>query len=126
MVKKVNKSMGTTPQQFFSKNMKWFALALLFLFLFKSIQSCNRNMGTRSTEKEYKYTIDSLTKKYDILEKESTATIKQLEFELKLEREKATAAEQRATAIQSVAEKIKSNTTTTVNVRGAQVDTTKK
>ena len=81
-------------------------------------------MGTRVTEKEYKHTIDSLTKKYDILEKESTATIKQLEFELKLEREKAGEANKRAEAVQSVAEKIRANTT--VNVRGAEVDTTKR
>jgi len=124
MVRKANKNMGTTPQQFLSKNMKWFALAFLFLFLFKSIQSCNRNMGTRLTEKEYKHTIDSLTKKYDIFEKETTTIIRQLEFELKLEKEKAGEANRRAEAVQSVAEKIRANTT--VNVRGAEVDTTKR
>jgi hypothetical protein len=59
------------------------------------------------------------------LEKESTATISQLEYELKLEQEKANAADKRAGAVQSVAEKIRANTTTTVNVRGAAIDTTK-
>jgi hypothetical protein len=118
--------MSQTPQQFFEKYMRWFALAFLILFLFKSVQSCNRNMGTRHTEKEYKHTIDSLTKKYDILERVSSARIKELEFELRLQSEKAGDADKRAAAIQSVAEKIKSNTTTTVNVRGAQADTTKK
>ena len=118
--------MAMTPQQFFSKNMKWFALALLILFLFNSVRSCNRNMGTRITEKQYKHTIDSLTKKYDILEKQSSATIKEFEFQLKLESKKAEDANKRADAVQSVAEKIKSNTTTTVNVRGAEVDTAKR
>jgi hypothetical protein len=118
--------MAQTPQQFFSKNMKWFALALLCLLIVGSVRSCNHNMGARITEKEYKHTIDSLTKKYDILEKESSAAIKQLEFQLKLESKKAEDADKRADAIQSVAEKIKSNTTTTVNVRGAQIDTMKR
>jgi len=80
-------------------------------------------MGTRLSEKEYRHTIDSLTKKYDILEKESMTTINQLRFELELEREKASEANKRAQAVQSVAEKIKSNTT--INVR-AQTDTIKK
>lgn len=116
--------MAITPQEFFSKNMKWFALAFFVLFLFKSVQSCNRNMGTRITEKEYKHTIDSLTKKYDILERESTATIKELEFQLKIERKNAEDADKRANAVQSVAEKIRANTT--VNVRGAEIDTTRR
>lgn len=118
--------MAITPQEFFSKNMKWFALAFFILFLFKSVQSCNRNMGTRTTEKEYKHTIDSLTKKYDILERQSSNRIRDLEFELRLETEKTEEANKRAAAIQSVAEKVKTNTTTTVNVRGAQIDTVKK
>lgn len=116
--------MAITPQEFFSKNMKWFALAFFILFLFKSIQGCNRNMGTQISEKEYKHIIDSLTKKYDILEKQSSATIKQLEFELKFEAERASEANKRAEAIQSVAEKVKANTT--VNVRGAEIDTGKR
>jgi len=113
--------MATTPQEFFSKNMKWFTLVFFILFLFKSIQGCNRNMGITITEKEYKHIIDSLEKKVDILQSEN----KNLTFELRLQSEKASAAEKQAEAIQSVAEKIKSNTTTTVNVRGAQDDTVK-
>jgi len=116
--------MAITPQEFFSKNMKWFALALLTLFLFKLVQSCNRNMGSRIIEKEYKHTIDSLTKKYDILEKESSVTIKQLQFELRLQSEMAGEANKRAAAVQSVAEKMRANTT--VNIRGAQMDTIKR
>ena len=53
-------------------------------------------------------------------------TNSQLEFELKLQKEKAGEADKRATAVQSVAEKIRANTTTTVNVRGAQIDTIKR
>ncbi len=115
--------MAVTPQQFFTKNMKWFTLVFLLLFLFKSIQSCNRNMGIRLSEKKYKYTIDSLTKKYDILEKESSARIKEIEFELKLQKEKVEGANKRADAIQSVAEKVKTNTI--VNIR-TDLDTTMK
>jgi len=115
-----------TPEQFFSKNMKWIALGLLFLFLFKSVQSCNRNTIKSMSDKQYTHTIDSLTKKYDKLERETTGEINQLKFELKLQSEKAGAADQRASAVQSVAEKIRANTTTTVNVRGATVDTIKR
>jgi hypothetical protein len=83
-------------------------------------------MGRRLSEKEYSHTIDSLIKKYDILEKTSSATISQLQFQLKLESKRAEDADKRADAIQSVAEKIRANTTTTVNVRGAQIDTVKR
>ena len=117
--------MATTPEQFFAKNMKWIALALLVLFLFKSAQSCNRNMGSSIKEKQYTHIIDSLNTKYNNLEKQSTATISQLQYELKLQEEKASAADKRAGAVQSVAEKIRANTTTTVNVRGAELDTAK-
>jgi hypothetical protein len=113
-----------TPEQFFTKNMKWIALILFVLFLFKSVQGCTRNMGITMKEKEYTHTIDSLNTRYNNLEKESTATISQLRYELKLQEEKADAADKRAGAVQSVAEKIRANTTTTVNVRGAQIDTT--
>lgn len=110
-----------TPEQFFTKNMKWIALILLFLLLFKSIQSCNRNTMKSMSNKQYAYTIDSLNKKYNKLEKETTAEISQLKFEAKLQSEKAGAADQRASAVQSVAEKIRANTT--VNIRGAEKDT---
>jgi uncharacterized membrane protein YhiD involved in acid resistance len=114
-----------SPEQFFTKNMKWFALALLFLFLLKSVQSCNRKMSLSITQKEYIHTIDSLDKKYYKLQREFDDTTKILNFQLRLQSEKAVSADQRASAIQSVAEKLKSNTTTTVNVRGAMIDTTK-
>jgi len=63
--------MGMTPEQFLTKNMKWFALAFFLLFLFKSVQSCNRNMGTRISDKSNYTTIDSL-KKDNYIYKDST------------------------------------------------------
>jgi hypothetical protein len=113
-----------TPEQFFSKNMKWIALVLLMLLCYKSVQSCNRNMNLTMTQKQYIHTIDSLNTKYYTLEKDCRSTIDQLKFELKLQTEKAGAADKRADAVQSVAEKLKSNTT--VNVRGAVVDSAKR
>ena len=110
-----------TPEQFFSKNLKWITLLLLFLFLLKSVQSCNRNTTISIKEKQYTYVVDSLKKQYVELEKVNS----QLHFELKLQSEKAGEADKRATAVQSVAEKIRANTTTTVNVRGAEIDTVK-
>ena len=115
--------MATTPQQFFEKNMKWIALGLLFLFFFKSIQSCNRDTLLNMSKKEYTHTIDSLNTKYFNLEKESTTTIEQLRFDLKLQSKTAEEADKRANAVQSVAEKVRTNTT--VNVR-AERDTTKR
>ena len=116
--------MATTPEQFFTKNMKWIALVLLLLLLFKFMQGCNRNMGYSIKEKQYTHTIDSLNIKYTNLKEESRDTIKKLNFELRLQSEKAGEADKRATAVQSVAEKMRANTT--VNVRGAEIDTPKR
>jgi hypothetical protein len=111
----------TTPQNFFEKNMRWIALVLLILLMFKFIQGCNRNMGTTIREKQATHIIDSLNTKYQNLEKESTATVESLKFELKLQSKSAEEADKRANAVQSVAEKVRANTT--VNVRGAERDT---
>lgn len=100
--------MAVTPQQFFSKNMKWFTLAFLILFLFKSIQGCNRNMGTRLSEKETKHTIDSLQKNNDILLdsiKRLQFTIRQTEMKLEAANEKADYANKRADAVTEVAKR---------------------
>jgi len=113
-----------TPQSFFTKNMKWIALCLFLLLCFKSIQSCNRNMNITIVQKEYTHIIDSLNKKCNELEKETTATINQLQFELRLQSERAGEANKRAEAVQSVAEKMKANTT--INVKGASLDTARK
>ena len=109
-----------TPEQFFQRNLKWITLILAFILIIKFIQGCNRNMSDTITKHEYTHTIDSLTNKCNNLEK----NIDQLNFELKLQNEKAGAAEKRAEAVQSVAEKIKANTT--INVKGAEEDTPKK
>jgi hypothetical protein len=120
--------MATTPKQFFDKNLKWFSLVLLFLLVFKFMQGCNRNMGYSIKEKQTIHQIDSLKKQYNDYYELTQDSIKELNFELKLAKEKAGAADQRANAVQSAVEKIKSNTTTTVVVKGAEEvkDTTKK
>jgi len=118
--------MAVTPQQFFEKNMKWVALILLFLLMFKFMQGCNRNMGNTIKEKTYVHTIDSLNKKYNSLKEESQDSIKKLNFELRLSSEKTKSANDRATAVQSAVEKLKSNTTITVKGAEEVKDTTKK
>jgi esterase/lipase len=110
--------MATTPTQFFTKNMKWFALALLFLFLFKSVQSCNRNMQINVGSKKYIEQIDSLSKEYKEYKETTQDSIKKLNFELKLANEQAEAAKERANAVQSAVEKVRSNTT--ITVKGAE------
>jgi len=126
-------NMAQTPQEFFSKNLKWITIGLLILFLFKFTQSCNRNMSLNIIETKHTVVIDSLENVIDsiqtdyfFLQREYEIASEKFNFELKLEQSKADAANQRAASIQSVAEKIKSNTTTTLNIRGAEVDTTKK
>lgn len=118
--------MATTPHQFFSKNMKWFALAFLFLFLFKSIQSCNRNMQLNMGSKKYIEQIDSLKTLYNNYYRDSQDSIKKLNFELKLANEQVNAANKRAEAVQSAVEKVRSNTTITVKGAEEVKDTSKK
>lgn len=112
--------MATTPVQFFEKNMKWFALLLLFLFLLKTAQSCNRGMRLNIGAKQYIEQIDSLQNLYDKCREDSQDSIRKLNFELKLANEQVKSANDRANAVQSAVEKIKSNTTTTVVVKGAE------
>jgi len=126
--------MGTTPEQFFKKNMKWVLLVLSVLFLVKTVQSCNRNMTITNLNDEIIHLNDSLsatygTEKETLLlqlrdcEKENT----QLEYEVKLADAAKEAANKRADAVQSTAEKTRSNTTSTIVVKGAEevVDSTK-
>jgi hypothetical protein len=110
--------MATTPAQFFEKNMKWIALALLFLLTFKSVQSCNRSMRLNITSGDYIHQIDSLENRYNVYYKETQDSIKDLNFLLELANEKTGAANERAAAVQSAVEKIKSNTT--ITVKGAE------
>lgn len=112
--------MSTTPAQFFTKNIKWIALILLFLFLLKSVQSCNRNMKLNIIENEYIIEIDSLKTLYNDYYKVTQDSIKKLNFELQLANEHVKSANEKATAVQNAVEKIRANTTTTVVVKGAE------
>jgi predicted ribosome quality control (RQC) complex YloA/Tae2 family protein len=79
-------------------------------------------MGTRVTEKQNKHLIDSLQKNITDL----NDSIKTVNWKNKMLESQAESEKRKAEAVQSVAEKIKSNTTTTVNVRGAEIDTIKR
>ena len=107
-----------TPQQFFTKNLKWFTIAFFVLFLFKSVQSCNRKTALNMGSSQYIEIIDSLKTKYNTYYSISQDSIKTLNFELKLANEHARAAEQRAEAIQTAVDRIRQNTT--ITVRGAE------
>lgn len=71
-------------------------------------------------KRQYIHVIDSLQNKYDNLYTVSQDSIKKLNFELKLAKENAKSANDKATAVQNAVEKIRSNTTTTVVVKGAE------
>lgn len=118
--------MAVTPQQFFSKNMKWIALALLFLLMFKSVQSCNRNMRLNITSGDYIHQIDSLKNMYNHYYEESQDSIKKLNFELRLATEHAKSADEKANAVQNAVERVRSNTTITVKGVEEVKDTSKK
>jgi len=110
--------MSQTPEQFLTKNLKWFTLAFACLFLFKTMQSCNRKMQLSIAEKKYSYIIDSLETKYNNLNDNSRDSIKKLNFELSFAKEQVHSANDRASAVQHAVEKLKSNTT--VVVKGAE------
>ena len=126
--------MATTPQAFFSKNMKWILLVVFILFFVKTFQSCNRNMTIGHLNEEIIHLNDSLSATYGT-EKESLLlqlrecekTNTQLEYEVKLAESRRDEANKRADAVQSTAEKTRSNTTSTIVVKGAEqvVDSTK-
>ena len=125
--------MAVTPQQFFTKNMKWIALVLFILFLVKSVQSCNRNMTNTQLNTEIIHLNDSLSTMYGteketlLLQLRECETDKsQLEYEVKLANAAKESANKRADAVQSTAEKTRSNTTSTIVVKGAEevVDST--
>lgn len=105
--------MTTTPKEFISKNLKWITLGLLLLFMFKFIQSCNRGTEVGIQKAKYEIRVDSLTKQTQIYQD----SVKQLNFELKIANNSALSANEKAAAVQSAVEKLKSNTT--ITVRGA-------
>jgi hypothetical protein len=104
----------STPENFISKNLKWFALIFLFLFLVKSVQSCNRGTQIKTTKAEYSHYVDSMKN----VEKQYITRIDSLNFELRFEKEKTFSARERADAIQNAVEKVKTNTT--ITVKGAE------
>jgi uncharacterized protein YegP (UPF0339 family) len=117
--------MAITPQEFFNKNAKWFVLVLLALFIFKSIQSCNRGTSLGIDKKQYIHKIDSLENRYSTYYKTSQDSIKELNFLLKLANQQVRLVNDRADAIQHAVESVKSNTT--VVVKGAEkVDDSKR
>jgi hypothetical protein len=114
--------MALTPQQFFERYAKWLLLVFIALFLFKSVQSCNRNMKLTIDSKKYTHEIDSLK----TLNQNSLDSIKKLNFELEIASEKAKSANDRAVAVQSAVEKMRTNTTITVKGAEQIKDTTKR
>ena len=114
-------------QQFFRKNLRYIALILLALFFVKSFQSCNRNMTIKKMDKEIVYLNDSLNtmhgteKESLILQLSNCENGKQeLEYEVKLANSERDAANKRADAVQSTAEKIRKNTTIKIENNSAQ------
>jgi hypothetical protein len=105
-------------QQFFKKNLKYVALILLALFFIKSFQSCNRNMTIKKQDKELVYLSDSLSVMAETTEvalllqlRDCEDSNQELEYEVKLANAESDAANKRADAVQSTAEKIRKNTT---------------
>ena len=119
--------MAVTVQEFFKKNTKWILIAVFILFIMKSIQSCNRNMVITSMTNENVHLKDSLSSMYGT-EKETlllqlsncNKEKAQLEYEVKLANSQRDGANKRADAVQSTAEKTRSNTTSTIVVKGAE------
>lgn len=92
------------------KNIKWVAIVLTVLFVFKTVQSCNRGAKINTMDKKHTQTVDSLKSKNETAQD----SIKRLNFELKLASERVKSATERANAVQSTAEKMKANTTVVV------------
>ena len=114
-------------ETFFSKNLKYIALILLALFLIKTTQSCNREMANKRMVKENTYIIDSLNTIIDtdkgtyILQlEECNDKVQELEYEVKLANSEKEAANRRANAVQSTAEKIRENTSITIENKSIQ------
>jgi len=97
-------------KQFIEKYNKKLLIILFIIFMFKSFQSCNRKMEVNSTKTEMNELKDSLS---NVIEN-NVDTIKVLKVKLDLANAYREAADIRADAVQSVAEKITKNTTVNV------------
>lgn len=105
-------------EKFFKNNYKTIIFVLFLLFSIKSFQSCLRKTKIDKVEKNMTQQCDSLVQVRLEHEKELLNevqllkdSVKSLVYELKVAGVKAYAAEERARAIQTTAEKIKTNTT---------------
>jgi len=105
-------------QVFFQKNLRIITIIVVALFFIKSFQSCNRNMTIKKMDKEIVHLNDSLSvmfgteKETLVLQlKDCENTNQRLEYEVKLANSERDAADKRADAVQSTAEKIRENTT---------------
>ena len=96
-----------TVETFFTKNLKWITIGLLFLFMIKGIQSCNRGITIKKQDKIYIHDVDSL--KTTIIKKDSI--IQHQRYQINLADEKVKSADKRADDVKEVASKVKSNTT---------------
>jgi len=116
-------------EKWLKKNLKYIAIVFLALFLIKTVQSCNRKMSLKIVER-------NLTTNYDSIVLEKNTIIDSLETEiltrdfiikdqindLKIAGVKVDEAQRRADAVQRTAEKIRTNTT--IEIKGAEKDTT--
>lgn len=97
-------------KQFFERYNKQILVVVFVLFAFKSFQSCNREMEVNSKKTEITKLKDSLT----VVIHTNMDTIEALKSKLDLANVYREAANIRADAVQSVAEKITKNTTVKV------------
>ena len=112
-----------TAQDFFKKNLRYITIGLFVIFMLKSFQSCNRNMEVKKLTKENTYLVDSLNTMYGTEKatllfqlEDCNDARKQLEYEVKLANAGKVSANRRADAVQSTAEKVRDNTTTTIKI----------
>jgi hypothetical protein len=113
---------------FLEKNIKNIAIVLLLLLVFQSMRGCVSNSSHTKEINTLTHINDSLNsiKDQELIEVDSILSqkidfIQYLEYELKIAGVKVQAADDRAKAVQSTAEKVKNNTTTTIKI---QADTT--
>ena len=121
-------------EKFLKKNLKWITLVFIFLFCIKSFQSCLRKTEITRLEKTSIYVCDSLLNEKNIIIdslengwevdlKERDYMIKDLINDLKIAGVKVDAADKRANAVQSTAEKIRANTTIEIKTQENKKDT---
>lgn len=117
------------PKSWFERNIKTLLIVFVVLFLGQSIRGCVNTSSLERTVKRNTAVNDSISaidrKNYvDLQEVLDTSQDEnqRLIFELKIAGVRVEEAEKRALAIQSTAEKVKNNNTTTIKI---QADTTK-